>query len=493
MKTFNSYKRALLTAVLTASVGTMMAQELNSAYFTQDYKYRHQLNPAFGNDQGYVAIPVLGNFNIKAQGNVGAGDFLFANPNYGKPGEKKTVTFMHPSISYDEAMSGFSSSGLKEVLDLRLTLISVGFKGFGGYNTIEINEKTSFGLSLPRNLLEFAKSVHNDDYSFDQIGVRAQSYAEIAFGHSRDIDEKLRVGGKFKILIGGARANVEAEDMHASMIGDKWVLEGKARGELNAKGATMKNKTEEYKSRYVTNADGSYKLDANGQKIPETYKRVDGIDMDGGGVGGFGLGIDLGGVYKINDDFTVSAAITDLGFISWETTLVAENSGTPFEFDGFHDVAVKGGYAGDNESTFKEKGQDYSDQLADFLNLQDKGDEGGQTSMLAATFNAGVEYTLPVYRKITFGFLGQHHFAGKNYSWTEGRLSANWTPLKWLNGGINLGVNTFSTSMGWVLNIHPKGFNFFLGMDHLLGKTNKDFVPVSDANFNLAMGMNVTF
>ena len=493
MKTFNSYRKALLAAVLTASVGTMMAQELNSAYFTQDYKYRHQLNPAFGNDQGYVAIPILGNLNIKAQGNVGVGDFLFANPNYGKPGEKKTVTFMHPSISYDEAMSGFSSNGLQELFDLRLTLISVGFKGMGGYNTIELNEKTSFGISLPRSLMEFAKDVRNNNYSFDKLGVNAESYAELAFGHSRDINDKLRVGAKLKLLVGAARANLEVDDMHASMVGDKWVLEGKARAELNAKGAIMKTKVEEYKSRYQTNADGTPKLDANGEKIPQTYKRVDGIDMDEAGVGGFGLGIDLGGVYKINDDITVSAAITDLGFISWETTLVAENSGLPFEFDGFHDVAVKGGYADKDESTFKEKGQDYSDQLADFLNLQDKGDEGGQSSMLSATINAGVEYTLPVYRKISFGFLGQHHFAGKNFSWTEGRLSANWTPLKWLDGGISLGMNTFSTSMGWVLNIHPKGFNFFLGMDHLIGKTNKDFVPVSDANFNFAMGMNVAF
>lgn len=493
MKTFNSYRKALLAVVLTASVGTMMAQELNSAYFTQDYKYRHQLNPAFGNDQGYVAIPILGNLNIKAQGNVGVGDFLFANPNYGKPGEKKTVTFMHPSISYDEAMSGFSSNGLQELFDLRLTILSVGFKGMGGYNTIELNEKTSFGLSLPRSLVEFAKDVRNNNYSFDKLGVNAESYAELAFGHSRDINDKLRVGAKLKLLVGAARANLEVDDMHASMVGDKWVLEGKARAELNAKGAIMKTKVEEYKSRYQTNADGTPKLDANGEKIPQTYKRVDGIDMDEAGVGGFGLGIDLGGVYKINDDITVSAAITDLGFISWETTLVAENSGLPFEFDGFHDVAVKGGYADKDESTFKEKGQDYSDQLADFLNLQDKGDEGGQSSMLSATINAGVEYTLPVYRKISFGFLGQHHFAGKNFSWTEGRLSANWTPLKWLDGGISLGMNTFSTSMGWVLNIHPKGFNFFLGMDHLIGKTNKDFVPVSDANFNIAMGMNVAF
>ena len=40
-----------------------MAQGLNSAYFTNDYKYRHDLNPAFGNDQNYVSFPGIGNIN----------------------------------------------------------------------------------------------------------------------------------------------------------------------------------------------------------------------------------------------------------------------------------------------------------------------------------------------------------------------------------------------------------------------------------------------
>ena len=64
MKNIRKY---ILAAVLTATAGTMMAQDLNSAYFTQDFKYRHDMNPAFGNDQGYVGIPILGNFNIKMQ------------------------------------------------------------------------------------------------------------------------------------------------------------------------------------------------------------------------------------------------------------------------------------------------------------------------------------------------------------------------------------------------------------------------------------------
>ena len=78
------------------------------------------------------------------------------------------------------------------------------------------------------------------------------------------------------------------------------------------------------------------------------------------------------------------------------------------------------------------------------------------------------------------------------YSWTEGRLSANWAPLKWIDGGVNFAVNSFTASMGWVLNIHPKGYNLFIGMDHLLGKMSKECIPLS-SNASVAVGMNITW
>ena len=56
---------------------------------------------------------------------------------------------------------------------------------------------------------------------------------------------------------------------------------------------------------------------------------------------------------------------------------------------------------------------------------------------------------------MTFGFLSSTRINGP-YTWTEGRLSANWEPLGWLNGGVNMSVNSFTTSFGWVLNIHPR-------------------------------------
>ena len=129
--------------------------------------------------------------------------------------------------------------------------------------------------------------------------------------------------------------------------------------------------------------------------------------------------------------------------------------------------------------------------MADCANLTDEGDKGGRTTGIGATANIGVEYKLPVYRPMTFGFLSTTRING-DYSWTEGRLSANWTPLRWLDGGVNFAVSSFTTSMGWIVNIHPAGFNFFIGMDHLLGKMSKEYIPLS-SNANISFGMSVAW
>ena len=46
----NKIYKHLLAASLLMMGGTAMAQTLNSAYFTDDYKFRHDMNPAFENE-----------------------------------------------------------------------------------------------------------------------------------------------------------------------------------------------------------------------------------------------------------------------------------------------------------------------------------------------------------------------------------------------------------------------------------------------------------
>ena len=108
-----------------------MAQGLNSGYFVEEYKFRHNMNPAFGNEQNYVSLPALGNINVRTQGNFGLGDVLFDNPRYGVDSDKKKTTFMNPYISTSDALSGFASGTNRINADVDITLLSAGFKAFG--------------------------------------------------------------------------------------------------------------------------------------------------------------------------------------------------------------------------------------------------------------------------------------------------------------------------------------------------------------------------
>ena len=447
------------------------AQTINSAYFTEDYKFRHMLNPAFGNEQNYVSIPALGNISVNTHGNFGYRDVIMSNPMYPSLSDKKMTTFLNPYISAEDALSGFSTGNNRITGDVSLTILSAGFKAFGGYNTIEINSRTTTGVSLPYELFEFAKNTGNHSYNIGDINAHAQSFAEIAFGHSRQINDKLRLGAKLKVLVGLGRADVKMRNMKADLTAeDKWTITGEATTDVSMKGFSYVSEEKEY------NIEGS-----------GTYERVNDVDLDGVGVGGFGMAIDLGGVYEINEDWTVSASVLDLGFISWTNDMLAENRSKSFVFNGFHDVSV----TSDRGEEIDTKVDRYGDQLADFANLTDMGDKGGRSTGIGATINVGAEYTLPVYRKVSFGTLCTSRINGA-YSWTEGRLSANYAPLNWLDGGVSFAVNSFTTSMGWVLNLHPKGYNFFIGMDHILGKTSKEMIPLS-SNASLTVGMNITW
>lgn len=461
----------MMTAAMTLCGTTVTAQTMNSAYFTGDYKYRHDLNPAYGNEQNYISWPALGNLNVSTHGNFGYGDVVMNNPMFGKGSDKKMTTFLNPYISSSDALSGFSKGNNRISGNVDITILSAGFKAFGGYNTIELGARTSFGMSLPYELFEFAKNTGNKSYDIGDVTANATAFAQLAFGHSHQIGDKLRIGAKVKFLFGGARADMKMENLKADLTADdKWTVTGKATANVSMKGFTYLESEEEYND-------------------PQrgTYRKVDDVDIDGAGLGGFGMAFDLGGIYKINRDWTVSAAVVDLGFINWSNNMQATNRSQSFIFNGFHDTAVKS----DHPNSLDNQADKYGDQIADFANLSDEGDQGSRSTGFGATVNVGCEYTLPVYRKLTFGLLSSTRING-DHTWTEGRLSANVAPLKWLDGGINFAVNSYTASMGWVLNIHPKGQNFFIGMDHLLGKTSKEFIPLS-SNASVCVGFNVAW
>src|SRR5574344_1792316 len=107
MKISNKIISTIAMAVFSTSA---IAQGLNSAYFTQDYKYRHDMNPAFDNEQSYIAVPFLGNVNAKTLGTFGYKDVVLDNPLYPTSSDKKKTTFMNPYIDGDRKSTRLNSS-----------------------------------------------------------------------------------------------------------------------------------------------------------------------------------------------------------------------------------------------------------------------------------------------------------------------------------------------------------------------------------------------
>jgi hypothetical protein len=452
--------RQAVAVAAVAAVGSSLAsaQNTESAYFTDGYLYRYQMNPAIANDANFVAMPGLGNINAELGGSLSLKNILY-NVN------GRTSLFVNPNVSVDEVLNGLNDKNRTGV-DMKIGILSTGFKAFGGYNTISINARTNVGVSVPRELFSLLKEgVENQTYNLSNIGARATAWAEIGFGHSHQINEKWRVGGTLKVLLGGADFDADLREAQLELAENAWVVTADADLNSSMKGLSYKTKTN--------------------KRTGRTY--VDGIDVDGAGIGGYGVAFDLGTEYHINSDWNIGVSVTDLGFISWNNNWVASTNGVQTVNTDDYTFSVDG----DASNSFSSEWRNLRDDMSNIYQLSNLGDAGSRTTMLGATTYVAVDYTLPVCRQLKFGLLNTTRIQG-DYSWTNFRLSANATASKALSAGVNVAYGTFGTSFGCIVNIHPRGFNFFVATDHYPSKFAKQGAPLS-SNASVSCGVNFPF
>ncbi len=456
------YKRiAVVLLAATALFLTASAQESRTSYFMETSDSRHQMNPALL-DEGYIGIPVLGNFNVGTTGNLGLKNFIYKYD--GAPGYDYT-TFMNPEISASEFLGGLNDKNRFD-LYMNMNVLSVAFKAFKGVNLFEVNLRSNTNIVLPYELFDFMKNLGaKEHYSFSNLGMRTQNYVELALGHSHKINDRITVGGKMKFLIGAAYADFTANKFDLTMNGDEWRIEADA--ELKAS---------------VLNSKFEKSYDNNDSQ--ETRPKFDGIGEMGFGLPGFGLAFDLGATYKVTDDLTVSAGLTDLGFISWSNTSKASTGGD-YSFKGFDDIYIGSGEEEGNDlgDQFEQIGED----LEELFTIYDDG-QSSYSQALAATLNVGAEYALPVYRPLRFGLLYTGRFSGL-YSYHQAMLSATVRPVKCFEATVNTAVTSTGWTFGAALSLHAKHFNFFVGADRFISKLAKPFIPLNHLNSNVTLGM----
>lgn len=451
MKLHFKYIAAGVIAMTSLAAGA----QSRSAYFLDNYLYNYQHNPAMGRDslaKGEVAMPGLGNLNVGVGANVGLRDFVFKTP------DGRLTTFMNPSVDASKFMKGIKNHN-RVGIELREQILGFGFKGMGGYNHVSINAVADVQARVPGTLFSFLKEgVTNKTYDIGQVHMNARTYAELALNHSHSLDKflpGLRVGGTFKLLFGLGNADVNLERADLMLGQDAWRAVTNGSAHFNVNGLRCK-----------TNSDGN----------------LDGFEMDGFKLGGFGMAIDLGATYRLNKDWDFALAFNDIGFINWNSDIKCGTEGERTFTTSDYKI---------NPDNFEDSFDAMTDALEDLYQLKVRDGNSSRCRAIAGTMKASARYTLPQYRRLSFGLLNTTHMQ-KRYAWTEFRLSANVTPVDWLGVSCSYGLGSFGSSFGWMLNIAPKGFNFFVGMDHTFGKLAKQGIPLNlDGQFS--MGINFPF
>ena len=459
-------KRIYIILFLAIASGLAASAQTNSAYFMESYKFRHQLNPAFASSRSYLSLGV-GNVNLDRRSNLGITTFLY-------PRNGQLTTFMNGAVSSDEFLGKLNRQNILG-LDISENLISVGTWGKHGFTTVELNLKSSNALNLPRDLFDFMKNAgQKQSYDISNLGVRTRNSLELAIGHSHSITERLNIGAKVKFLVGLFNAEVKVDNMNINMNGDQW--------SVNADGSLYATSIVDIGTKAGTN-----QLDFNQISFLEN-----GVQDIFNGIG-FGGAIDLGATYEVIDGLTVSAAILDLGFMSWGRTINAYTDNTAWVFDGFDNIAVNNP---ESENTIDSQLDAMGKDLENLLVMYKEDGSRRRLAMLSATLNSGAEYTMPFYEKLSAGFLYSNRFA-RAYSKYEGRFFVNIHPVKWFEFSTNYGISNHGSTWGAALGLDFPGIGIFLGTDNIFWNVTSPLniggiavgLPYGKANVNFTFGL----
>ena len=183
------------------------------------------------------------------------------------------------------------------------------------------------------------------------------------------------------------------------------------------------------------------------------------------------------------DNFTVSGAVIDFGFITWSKRSTVNGAAKgDFDFDGF-DLPI-----GDDQPD-----NSMSDQMDDLTgNLQNlfhfsETPSRSRTTLLRSTINVGAEYSV-AQNRVGFGLLSSTRIY-KPKIYTELTASVNYRPIDWFAATVSYSfVHSAFKTFGFALNFSPSWINFFVGSDYMFTKVNPQFIPIRTSAANLYFG-----
>lgn len=338
-------------------------------------------------------------------------------------------------------------------------IIGFGFRVKKNAFSVNVSPKLDVNLGYNKALFDFLINGNGafvgKDLSLDGFGFDVSSYIETGIGYSRELNEKITVGGRVKFLLGIANLNGDFDGIKLTTDADDYSLTASSQFSVNAYGTFL--------------ADDSI-AQSLGNPSPVNTSNL-------------GLGLDLGATYKVSDKLSVFGSIVDLGYLNWaEYGESLYNDGASFTFEGVpYEELMQDDSNSDDSDYFNNLG----DSLASEFELSR--DQISYRTSLKTKFYVGGDY------KVNKFLDGQGMLYGRFYN-------GNLYPMYMLAGSVHLnrwlttkltyaGANGTYNNLGAGIVLHLGPLQLYAMMDNLSGLAAVDYARYLSGSF----GINFTF
>lgn len=460
------------------------AQFLRTSYFMEGTHYRMQLNPALTPTKGYFNLPVIGAMNATVSStSLGYQDIIDIIDDNGD---------FYSNPKFLDRLKGNNTMNV----NFSTEILSAGWYKGKNFWSFNIGLRTDIGANLTKSMFTFLNEMdaiednwRNSNYDISNQQLNINAYTEVGLGLSRQINNRLTVGAKVKVLLGIGDMELKMKNvgMSANLPSDSRIeqLKNLEIGDVDsdAKVNALRNEINGYHANLGIDArlESSFKgLNLTGM---EERGYIDDFEFESKdmGIAGYGFGIDLGASYKLLDNLTVSASILDLGFISWSknSTQIATANAAGIDMQGSKYASMIN--VNDPQSVVNAVNQlesdanGYMDRVSggdvldyDMLQLRTEEASKSRKSRLASTFVVGAEYGV-FNNKLALGILSTTRFVQPK-ALSEVTLSANFRPKSWFNAAISYSmIQSAGKSFGLAVKVGP----LFVGTDYMfLGKNS---------------------
>lgn len=467
---------ASIFAALTCSFAS--SQISHALYYMESVPQTNILNPAH-QPRAHLFIAVPGtNAHFGMSTNLSPLDF------FQKDGDK-WLTPLNNGFDYDKLYDAYGDKMAADA-DLSLNIISFGWRNKNGnFWTFSLSERVTADATLPTDLLKIGDKglAEGTLLNLTDLGVNSMAYTELGVAYSRNVNEHWDYGFRIKFLAGSAAVRTKSNLFEIQTGREEWHVhtdyEVMTSAPLETENCLKEDGTVDFDSIDVRDFDETKDL------VKYLMPRLKNP----------GFGIDLGINYKLNNNFSFSASITDLGMISWGRDVNRFKTKGDFDFDGI-DYKLDNK---DHKDDFQNAIDDTVDSLLAECNVTLE--DGRFTTRLYPSVYVGAVYT-PTYF-LNVGFLSHTRFLATDRIDQIFSVSATFNPYKFpgsLVGGYNIDIHGNSSAMaGFSLRFAVLQFYAMAGYapaKYNVYKTKQgDDIPVPHniSNLEVSVGLNFVF